>query len=356
MKISNIKILTVLGARPQFIKAAALSKALALFPRIEERIMHSGQHYDNNMSQVFFDEMQIQKPYYHHSIKSKSLTSIMAEMMIAIEEAVNDFKPDYILVFGDTNTTLAGALVASKMKVELIHIEAGLRSYNRAMPEEVNRVIVDQLSKMLFVPSENSVENLKKEGIRENIFIVGDIMLDAFLHYCNYAKAPNISLPDKYYLATIHRQENADSFKNLSDIAKGLELLNYEVVLPLHPRTLANLENFNIKLPSNIYVVEPLGYFNMLFLILNCEGVLTDSGGLQKEAYFAGKPLGILRNETEWTELLDNNSAVLLGTDSAKISRFMQFNLSGNDKHVYGNGKAGSLIAEKIIELYDSSR
>ena len=304
------KIITVVGARPQFIKAAVVSKELR--KEFKEIIIHTGQHYDSNMSDVFFKQLNIPKPDYNLGVGSGSHAVQTGNMLIEIEKILLEEKPDYVLVYGDTNSTLAGALAASKLLIPVIHIEAGLRSYNMAMPEEQNRIITDHISKILFCPTDTAVNNLKRENIFDNVFNIGDVMCDSVLYYsklaCNTIDSDNINLVpiyekrkiDKWYLTTIHRAENTQDNNNLTNILSVLEDLDNVVVFPVHPRIRSIIDNLRKKNNyKNIYFVEPVDYLTMLYLTKNAIKVITDSGGLQKECYILDvpcKPLEIKLN------------------------------------------------------------
>ncbi|MEG1509466.1 MAG: UDP-N-acetylglucosamine 2-epimerase (non-hydrolyzing), partial [Clostridia bacterium] len=321
-----MKIVTVIGARPQFIKAAAVSRVIR--SNIQEIIIHTGQHYDANMSEIFFDELNIPKPDYNLGIGSGSHAKQTAEMMIAIEKILLDEMPDYLLVYGDTNSTLAGALAACKIHIPIIHIEAGLRSYNMLMPEEINRILTDKISTYLFCPTDTAVSNLKIEGISNNVYNVGDVMCDAVLYYSKKMEDNskqyylNKLVPlfdnqhfDKWYLATIHRAENTDSIDKIERILAAFEQLDEKVIFPVHPRTkgmVTELKNKNQY--KNIYFCQPMGYIEMLFFTKNAKKVVTDSGGLQKEAYILKTPAVTVRDQTEWVETLIGGHNVLSST------------------------------------------
>lgn len=345
-------ILTFLGARPQFVKAAVVSKSLKN-EGLEEIIVHSGQHYDERMSKIFWDELQLPLPLYNLKIGSESHTVQTARMMMAFEEIVIAHKKSIkaVLLLGDTNTTLAGSLVASKMNVPVIHIEAGLRSFNRTMPEEINRIVTDHLSQLLFCTSELAVEQLLSEGIKENVYDVGDVMYDAFLKFSSLAaKNADISnlVDDKPHLTllTLHRPVNTDNLLVLQTILNQLGQLPTQLVWPVHPRNRSSFANLYI--PENIKVVEPLSYFEMLLLLEKCNRVITDSGGLQKEAYWAKKPCITLRDETEWSETLQGGWNLLSSVNDNKL--LFDFNKVPytNWAPLYGDGKASEKIAQII--------
>ena len=291
-----MKLFTVIGARPQFVKAATISRLITDREDISEVIVHTGQHYDANMSDVFFSDLVIPKPNYHLGVGGGPHGQMTGRQLEAIEGLLLREKPDMLLVYGDTNSTLAGALAASKLHIPVAHVEAGLRSYNRRMPEEINRILADHVSEYLFAPTQTAFSNLEKEGVtREKIHLVGDVMYDAALFYRDRATPPiwfkEVDVEEgEYILATIHRAENTDDPRRLSAIISGLADSGRPILLPLHPRTSAKLEEYGIQVPSNIRITEPVGYLEMVWLELNCATIATDSGGVQKEAYFHGKP------------------------------------------------------------------
>lgn len=348
-----IKILTVVGARPQFIKAAAVSKIISQTKNLDEIIVHTGQHYDKNISEVFFDQLNISKPKFIMSLKNRSHSKMTAEIMSKLEDIVLAQKPDCIMVYGDTNSTLAGALVASKALIPLAHIEAGLRSFNKNMPEEVNRILVDHVSTFLFCPSLQACNNLAQENIRNGVHLVGDVMLDVAMLYRNKIKGHK-GHKKEFALCTVHRQENTDNKNNLINIFSSLIEIakEIEVIIPLHPRTKKMLEKFNIP-THGLEILEPVGYLEMLEFLDQCKMVLTDSGGLQKEAYLFKKPLLILREETEWTELIENNCALLGGSKKESIMKAFKklASLTFSDQNLYGNGDASA----KIVEILKNS-
>lgn len=300
-----MKIVTVIGARPQFIKAAAVSAAFREAD-IDEVIVHTGQHYDPLMSDIFFEELEIPKPQYHFQLGGGGHGAMTGSMLASVEEVLIKEQPDGLLVYGDTNSTIAGALAASKLHIPVIHVEAGLRSYNRAMPEEVNRVLTDHISKLLFCPSEQSASNLKAEGITEGVHVIGDVMADATRIYSQKAaKLDFVRHEGEYALLTLHRAENTGDLERLKWIFDELNSLDCKVVFPMHPRMKKLLAEHALELGSHIEVVEPYGYLEMLFHLQNATFVLTDSGGLQKEAYWLKRPCITFRPETEWVETVD---------------------------------------------------
>ncbi|WP_323591508.1 non-hydrolyzing UDP-N-acetylglucosamine 2-epimerase [Aliarcobacter butzleri] len=352
-----IKILTILGARPQFIKAGSISREIAKYKEIEEIIVHTGQHYDANMSDIFFDEMQIPKPNYFLGIGGKSHGAMTGQMIEKIEEVAFKEKPDWILVYGDTNSTLAGAIVASKLHIKLAHIEAGLRSFNMKMPEEVNRILTDRVSNILFCPTDTAIQNLKNEGFQNldcRIVKSGDVMQDGAMFYKNLAVKPNIEIKNSFILCTIHRAENTDDETRLRSIFEALNEIAKEkqVILPIHPRTKKILENLKLDI-SNLTIIEPVGYLEMVWLIDNCAFVMTDSGGLQKEAYFFEKQCITLRDETEWVELVECGANTLVGANKDKILELYRNNSEFNKQNLrldlYGSGKASENIIKELL-------
>jgi len=362
-----MKILTILGARPQFIKAGSVSREVrrqkAEGRSIEEVIVHTGQHYDANMSDIFFDQMQIPKPDYFLGIGGKSHGAMTGQMIERIEEVALSEKPDWMVVYGDTNSTLAGAIVASKLHIKLAHIEAGLRSFNMKMPEEVNRILTDRVSDILFCPTDTAVQNLKNEGFpfvmstskQQLIKNVGDVMQDGAIFYKNLAQKPSIFVQSSFILCTIHRAENTDDETRLRAIFEALNEISKDkqVILPLHPRTKKIIEDLRLDI-SNLTIIDPVGYLEMVWLIDNCELVMTDSGGLQKEAYFFEKPCITLRDETEWVELVEMGANVLVGTDKDKIidayHSSSSFILHPSSSSLYGGGKASENIIKTLLE------
>ena len=354
-----LKIVTILGARPQFIKAGSLSRELVKRDDITEVVVHTGQHFDKNMSDVFFDEMNIPKPNYMLNISSLGHGAMTGRMLEQIENVLVKEKPDWVLVYGDTNSTIAGALAAAKLHIKVAHVEAGLRSFNFKMPEEQNRILTDRLSSILFTPTETAVQNLKSEGydnINAEIVTVGDVMYDAAMYYKGVSKAPTWLVQDKpFVLATIHRAENTDVPSRLSSIVAALNELSKEidVILPLHPRTKKVIENLGLTL--EFQVVDPVGYLDMVYLLEHCQYVASDSGGLQKEAYFFKKSCLVLRDETEWVELVEHGTNKIVGADKDKIiteARNLNSELDYN-KEFYGDGNAAKKIVESLIQYRD---
>lgn len=350
-----MKIATIVGARPQFIKAATVSRIIRNKNNIQEIIIHTGQHYDTNMSDVFFKELDIPVPGINLEVGSGSHGKQTARMLEGIEEVLIREKPDWVLVYGDTNSTIAGALAAAKLHIPIAHVEAGLRSFNMAMPEEINRIATDHVSTCLFAPTQNAMNLLAKEGLAEKSSFSGDVMYDSILYYRDIAlkrfTPEQISgCPSgTYYLATVHRQENTDVPENLRAIFHAFSQLDKPVILPLHPRTLKFLPDIPDK--SNIKIIDPVGYLEMIALLNGSHKVLTDSGGLQKEAFFLQKQCVTLREETEWVETLEDNWNFIAGTNPEKILEKIYINQPGQQKHAFGNGKA----AEKIIDFLISA-
>ena len=354
-----MKIVTIVGARPQFIKAATVSRAMSEFgDSINELIVHTGQHYDANMSDVFFSEMNIPRPAYSLGVGGNSHGAMTGQMLEKIEQVLLDETPDYTLIYGDTNSTLAGALAASKLHIPIAHVEAGLRSLNWSMPEEKNRVLADRLSQLLFCPTEQSVQNLTSEGADSwgsQVHLSGDVMHDGALYYAKLAQRPRgLEVSDGFALCTVHRAENTDSPDRLTGIFAALTEIatRRPVVLPLHPRTRARLVEFGIPM-ERIISIEPVGYLNMVWLIQNSSLVLTDSGGLQKESFFFGRPCITLRDETEWNELVENRFNRLAGADQQRIvesASALEWCNDDFDMDLYGGGKASLRIATTLAE------
>lgn len=352
-----MRVVTIVGARPQFVKAAVISRAFKAMG-IDEKIIHTGQHFDQNMSDVFFTEMQIPKPEYNLDIHGLSHGAMTGRMLEKIEEILILEKPDVVLVYGDTNSTLAAALAAKKIHIPIAHVEAGLRSFNMRMPEEVNRILTDRISSLLYAPTEQAVKNLKAEGFdnfNTNIEVVGDVMYDAALFYAAQIKEP-IKETD-FFLCTLHRAENTDDLDRLRSLVEGLNEIHKKskVKLPLHPRTAAIIEKNNI--PLEVDTIPPQGYLEMIQLLKNCKAVITDSGGLQKEAFFFKKPCITMRDQTEWVELVDNGYNVLVGADKSKLIAEADAIEGKNldfSKNLYGEGDAGLKIANSMMKHFNT--
>jgi len=385
-----MKIVTIIGARPQFIKAATISRAIAEQNRLihysqhlTELIIHTGQHFDNNMSDIFFKELNIPEPDYNLGIDSTTHGAMTGRMLEEIEKILVEESPDVVIVYGDTNSTLAGALAAAKLHIPVAHVEAGLRSFNMQMPEEINRILADRISTILFCPTEIAVKNLRSEGFTNIVnngkliesfdnspldsrfsslaLNVGDVMYDAALFYSDFAEEKSdiietlYVVPDKYVLCTIHRAENTDNLQRLTNIIIALKNIAYEidVVLPLHPRTKKVLSKANIT-TGHIKVIDPVSYFDMIKLEKNCSVIITDSGGVQKEAYFYQKSCITLRDETEWTELEDEGVNFVVGTDVKKIlDAFGNFGKKKMNfsKKLYGKGDTGKMIVNFLFVI-----
>lgn len=351
-------IATIVGARPQFIKVAPVSAALAATGEIREVLIHTGQHHDAGMSDVFFEELGIAAPEYHLGIHGGGHGAMTGAMLQQLEPILQELKPDRVLVYGDTNSTLAGALVAAKLHIPVAHVEAGLRSFNRAMPEEINRIVADQLSDILFASTTAAVDNLRREGVApDRIFAVGDVMFDAALRFADVASQRGNLLmslgvaPRSYVLATIHRAENTDDPRRLAAIVSALEKVaeTLPVILPLHPRTQARMAAADLIF-NRVHTVPPVGYLDMVALEAQASLIATDSGGVQKEAFFYRVPCVTLRDETEWVELVElgwnrlasPTSGDLAGTILAALGK------KGADAQPYGDGKAAQAIAEVL--------
>lgn len=359
------KILTVIGARPQFIKAAPVSKALREHGGFKEILVHTGQHYDANMSQVFFDELEITLPHHNLEVGSGGHGEQTGEMLKRLEPLLVSEKPDVVLIYGDTNSTLAGALAASKLHVPVAHVEAGLRSFNRNMPEELNRIVADHLSTLLFCPTKTAIANLKKEGLAKNVFKTGDVMYDVAIMFSEKAKRNSTILsalrlkPGEFILVTIHRPENTDDKTRLTSIFTVLDALTNDcaIVFPMHPRTKKMAESFGLAhLLSKVKVIEPTGFLDMIRLESNASLIITDSGGVQKEAYFHRVPCVTLRDETEWVETVEAGWNRMPGemTKGSILGTVREMALPGAKRKTireYGDGKAAEKIAGTIAKL-----
>jgi len=369
-------ILTIIGARPQFVKAAVVSREIASHnsrsngKQIEEIILHTGQHYDHNMSEIFFREMHIPESDYNLGISDCSHGAMTGRMLEEIEKIMLKKHPQVVLVYGDTNSTLAGALAAAKLHIPIAHVEAGLRCFNMNVPEEINRILTDHMSNFLFCPTEAAISNLYQEGIGNNSKIVpkvpvvsnvGDVMYDATLFYRRIAKASDQiqaiieKMNGSYYLATIHRPENTDNYGPLKNIVDAMEKIakTVPIVLPLHPRTRKALSGHGLQL-HGVELIEPVGYFDMLVLLNSCKAVITDSGGLQKEAYFFQKPCITLRRETEWVELVEHGFNTLVGSEKEAIIKaekgISRKVIGGSIPVLYGQGDAGARVVRALVD------
>ena len=352
-----MKIVTIVGARPQFVKAAPVS--VELRKKHEEKILHTGQHYDENMSKIFFDDLKIPRPDINLEVGSDSHARQTAEIMIGVEEYLLQEKPNLVIVYGDTNSTLAAAVSASKLNIKVAHIEAGLRSFNRKMPEEINRIVADRLSNLLFCPTETAVINLKNEGMVEGVFNVGDVMFDAALKFAPIAEQKSTILeqeslsPGDYLLLTLHRAENTDYFQNMKNIVSALIDSNTQIVFPVHPRTIKYLKKYELydqlDKSTNVKLLEPVSFIDMIVLEKNAQKILTDSGGVQKEAYFYQVPCITLREETEWVETVEDGWNCIVAANYEKIlDAIKNFSPCSSQKGHYGKGNA-SVELSKLI-------
>ena len=348
-----MRVITIVGARPQFIKASPVSRALR--QQHTEILIHTGQHYDPDMSDVFFQELDLPKPDINLGVGALSNLEQVARMILALQPIVKKEQPDCLIVYGDTNSTLAGALVGRALDVPVAHVEAGLRSYNRAMPEENNRVLTDHISSLLFCPTVLAQANLAREGITEGVQVVGDVMIDALLQ--NRTRTTDRVLrevgvcPGQYFLATVHRPANTDAAEPLSSIFSAFAALDLPVVLPAHPRLHKALERFAVTVPANVRLIPPVGYLDMLSLSQSARAILTDSGGLQKEAYVLGVPCVTLRTETEWTETAETGWNHVVGSDSNAICAGVEAALNAiptEHPPLYGDGKASERISDQL--------
>jgi len=353
-----LKILTVVGARPQFIKAKPVSMAIAAShagdsrPRLAEEIIHTGQHYDPMMSQTFLDELEIPRPVANLEAGSGSHAEMTGAMLVGLEREIQQRQPDWLLVYGDTNSTLAGALAAAKLQLPIAHVEAGMRSFNRGMPEEINRVLTDHLSQVLLCPSEVSKRNLANEGLTKGVHVVGDVMYDAFLHYREKA-APPARAEASFALATLHRAENTRDAEQFRAILAALSEAPVPVVFPMHPRTRKFIETKRIEVPDRIEVIEPVSYLSMVGYLTKCAFVVTDSGGLQKDAFFAGKRCITAREETEWVELVECGANRLVGSDPDLLRSAVDWALAPLEERPepYGRGDAAEKIAALLADV-----
>ena len=350
------RILTIVGARPQFVKASVVSRAIQAEGAFEEIVLHTGQHFDQNMSEIFFDQLGVPRPTIQLDIHGGGHGEMTGRMLAEIERAILEYEPDRLLVYGDTNSTLAGALAASKLHVPVAHVEAGLRSFNMNMPEEINRILTDQVSDLLFCPTKAAMKNLKLEGFcskPSKMLQVGDVMQDAAELFATQSIAPDsFRLSGPFVLATLHRAENTDCPDRLANIVASLNRVNSEVapvVLPLHPRTKAAIERLGLEI--SFEVLDPVGYLEMLWLLKHCGLVATDSGGVQKEAFFFGKACVTMRDQTEWVELVEAGANELVGADDKKIGEAIARNwgrIIDDREELYGGGKAAQTIVSHL--------
>ncbi|MGH1433688.1 MAG: non-hydrolyzing UDP-N-acetylglucosamine 2-epimerase [Lewinella sp.] len=358
--MSAYTILTVIGARPQFVKLAAFHQELLMHEDVEHFIVHTGQHYDDNMSNIFFRELAIPSPNINLGIGGGTHGQNTGRMIEQIEEVLLDVKPSWVVVFGDTDSTLAAALAAVKLHIPVAHIEAGLRSFNRKMPEEINRILTDHSSDVLFVPSKGAARNLEKEGIpNDKVRWSGDIMYDVALMFRERISNSGQGIekwgatPQGYVLATIHRAENTDTAEQLSEVMDRLSEVNHKIIFPLHPRTKNALSKFQIHLPDNVRAISPVGYVEMVLLETNALFIITDSGGVQKEAYFHQVPCITMREETEWSELVEHGFNYVVGTNVDKMRKALREIENRDflfDQKFYGDGNAAQLIVKALLE------
>jgi len=364
---NKIKIATIIGARPQFVKAACISRIIRTkyADKIEETVIHTGQHYDHGMSGVFFEELDIPEPEYNLGISSLSHGAMVGRMIEKLEQLFIKLKPDIVLLYGDTNSTLAGAISAVKLHIPAAHVEAGLRSFNNKMPEEINRILTDRISSLLFAPTETAVNNLKAEGFdnfSSKIVLSGDVMYDSYLFNKKRMKKPEIGLPGKFILATLHRPETTNDPEILKNCISAFRNSPLPVVLALHPGTQEKLKKYKIQISDgSLIIIPPVSYREMLYLLYKCRLVATDSGGLQKEAFWAGKHCVTLRNESEWVELEKNGFNAVSGYDLKTILKNMNnmlkkkpFNPADHD--FYGKGKASEMIVKELLKFVKSER
>ena len=350
-----MKIVSIVGARPQFIKCAPVSREIR--KNHSEILVHTGQHYDTEMSDVFFEELMIPHPDYYLGVGSGSHGKQTGDILMRVEEILLAEKPELVIVYGDTNTTLGGAIAAAKLNIPVAHVEAGLRSFDRTMPEEINRVLTDHISNILFCPTENAVRILEKEGIVSGVHLVGDVMVDALEFNKEIAEERSLILerlcltPGQYLVLTVHRPANTDSRQNMDSILRAVAMAGLPVVFPVHPRTKKCLQEYGMwdRLPENIQAIEPLGYLDMLKLMRHAAKILTDSGGMQKEAYMLGVPCITLRENTEWVETVNEGWNVLVGANFDKIlNTIMCFNPNKKSNNIFGR-----FAAKKIVNILD---
>jgi UDP-GlcNAc3NAcA epimerase len=354
-----MKVASIVGARPQFIKAAPLDRELREL--CQHVLIHTGQHYDYAMSAVFFEQLEIPEPHYNLGVGSASHGKQTGEMLIRIEETLIEEHPDCVLVYGDTNSTLAGALAAVKLHFPVAHVEAGLRSFNRSMPEEINRVLTDHVAQLLYCPTETARSNLLREGIAAGVFNFGDVMYDAVLQSIEGVDTASRLLasldlrPGSYLLATVHRPANTDDQQNLASILRAFASADEVVVFPAHPRASQAMERLGLEVSSNVRLLEPVSYLDMLALEKNARLILTDSGGVQKEAYFFGVPCLTLREETEWVETTEAGWNLLVGANEQRIEEAIhEFRPQGERPPLFGDGKASQRIALHLQSVFES--
>jgi UDP-N-acetylglucosamine 2-epimerase len=350
------KVVSIVGARPQFIKLAPLSRHLR--KKFDAIIVHTGQHFDQNMSDLFFRELAIPKPDHHLGIQGGNQGWQTGQMLIKLEKVLVAVKPDMVIVFGDTNSTMAGALAAAKLQIPVIHVEAGLRSFNRSMPEEINRIVSDHIADMLFAPTQTAVENLTREGLQDKTFMTGDIMLDVLeenlekaQHKSKILKALKLK-SGSYYVLTLHRPYNVDQLETLKPVIEALARCNKEVIFPVHPRTHKMISELNIDLQGSIRPVNPMGYFDFIVLQKNAEKIITDSGGVQKEAYLLKVPCITVRPETEWLETVQDGWNMLVDLKTEALADAVELFLpTGKQRNLFGSYSVG----RKMVDTIDNS-
>jgi len=348
-----VNVVTVVGARPQFIKMAPLSRELRKY--FNEIVIHTGQHYDYEMNKIFFEKLDIPPPDYNLGVGSGTHAEQTGEMLIGVEEVLKKKTPDFVLVYGDTNSTLAGALASVKLHIPVGHVEAGLRSFDRSMPEEINRVLTDHASNVLFAPTATAVENLEKEGVTEDVYLTGDVMFDALINNIKFAEKSKVlekhNLQKKdYFLTTIHRPSSTDNKKNLENILGAFSSIDERIIFPAHPRTIKFIKHHGLTsiIGENVSVIDPVSYLDFLWLEKNAKKILTDSGGIQKEAYILNIPCITLRKNTEWVETVEDGWNILVGTNKEKIIESINdFTPTKKSRNVFGNGKA----CNKIVRI-----
>lgn len=356
-----MKIVSIVGARPQFIKAVLVSRELR--KNSQEVLLHTGQHYDIELSRIFFDELGIPQPDYNLAVGSDTHARQTGKMMMAIEDVLVAEKPDSVVVYDDTNSTLAGALAAVKLHITVAHVEAGPRMFDKSVPEEINRILTDHISTLLFAPTQTAVDNLKREGIEEGIYLTGDVMLDSFLYFSKVAERSSKILDElalskgEYLLATVHRARNTEIEENLENIVEAFSSMDEEIVFPIHPRTEKYLKqhglNDKLRNARNVMLITPVGYLDSIILTQNAKKVLTDSGGLQKEAYFSQVPCITLDEATGWTETVEDGWNILVGSDRRKILEAVKhFQPDAKQRDVFGDGKAAERIVHTLAESF----
>lgn len=348
-----MKIVSIVGARPQFIKAAAVCAAARADGRLQDVLVHTGQHYDTDMSDIFFTQLGIPRPDVELGVGSGPHGQQTGQMMMALEGCLSDLRPDLVVVYGDTNTTLAGAMCASKLGIEVAHVEAGLRSFNRDMPEEINRVLTDRMSSLLLCPTKTAVENLEREAITAGVELVGDVMGDVLRKSVTWARMSILGelgvRTGSYYLMTLHRAGNTDDFERLDTILRAAAKLPHPVVFPVHPRTRESMADAGLEAEGNLRPIDPVGYMEILALQMHARAILTDSGGMQKEAYWLGVPCVTLREETEWVETVETGWNILAGADPEMVAAGVERFPPEDRPSLYGDGHTAERIVERFV-------